>query len=64
MSLLEFVHNQGEVVKAGMDVVSASVALAALASWLPPAAALLTVIWTGIRIYDRFWGPDKGSSSD
>lgn len=34
------------------DAVSAFVAVGALASWLPPIAALFTIIWTGIRIYE------------
>jgi peptidoglycan biosynthesis protein MviN/MurJ (putative lipid II flippase) len=34
------------------DAVSIAVVLGALAQWLPPIAALLTIIWTGIRIYE------------
>lgn len=34
------------------DAVSVAVVLGALASWLPPIAALLTIVWTGIRIYE------------
>jgi hypothetical protein len=34
------------------DAISFVVVLGALASFLPPLAALLTIIWTGIRIYE------------
>ena len=34
------------------DLVSVSVTLATIADWLPKAAALLTVIWTAIRIWE------------
>lgn len=34
------------------DAVSAGVVIGALASWLPPVAALLTIVWTIIRIYE------------
>lgn len=34
------------------DALSVTVALASLLQWLPPAAALLTVLWTAIRIYE------------
>lgn len=35
-----------------VDIVSAGVVLATLASWLPPMAALMTVVWTAIRIWE------------
>lgn len=34
------------------DGVSISTLLATIAGWLPHFAALLTVVWTGIRIYE------------
>lgn len=34
------------------DAVSAGVVIGALASWLPPVAALLAIVWTIIRIYE------------
>jgi len=34
------------------DVVSVAVIGSALAGWLPPIASALTLIWTGIRIYE------------
>lgn len=39
-------------VKHGVDLLSLSVTVATLASWLPNMAALLTVIWTAIRILE------------
>lgn len=41
-----------EAVKHVGDGVSALVVLGALASILPPIAALFTIIWIGIRIYE------------
>ena len=42
------------------DVLSAMCALGTLAQILPPLAALLTIIWTGVRIFDRFKGKQNG----
>lgn len=35
-----------------LDIASVGTLLATLASWLPSMAAGLTIIWTGIRIYE------------
>lgn len=45
-----------EPAKTTVDVLAGSVALASLVKWLPPLAALLTVFWTCLRIYDWFEG--------
>lgn len=37
-----------------LDSVSAFTAVASLLQWLPAVASLFTIVWTGIRIYDRF----------
>ncbi|WP_114954322.1 hypothetical protein [Sphingosinicella terrae] len=34
------------------DAISLGVVLATIAEWLPAVAALLTVVWTAIRIYE------------
>lgn len=36
------------------DFLFGIVAFAALAKFLPPIAAILSIIWTGSRLYDRF----------
>lgn len=41
-----------ESVKHGADVLSVGVVLATLAQWLPSVAALFTLIWTLIRIWE------------
>lgn len=41
-----------EAVTAAGDIVSVSVVIATLAQILPSIAALFTVIWTAIRIYE------------
>jgi peptidoglycan biosynthesis protein MviN/MurJ (putative lipid II flippase) len=34
------------------DVLSVGTVIATLAAWLPPLAALFTIIWTAIRIWE------------
>lgn len=34
------------------DAVSFSVVLGTLAAWLPAIAALFSIVWTGVRIYE------------
>ena len=41
-----------EQTKDMLDVAAGSTAILSLASWLPPAASLLTIVWLGIRIYE------------
>lgn len=41
-----------ETAKHVVDAVSVSTTIAALAGWLPAIAALFTIIWTVIRIYE------------
>lgn len=43
-------HDQ--TAKAVGDVLSASIAVGALFKWLPAIAALLTIVWTLLRIYE------------
>lgn len=41
-----------EGVKQSMDLASIATVIGTLASWLPSAAALLTLVWTAIRIFE------------
>lgn len=43
---------QQEQLKVVGDVLSVGTVIATLAAWLPPLAALFTIIWTGIRILE------------
>jgi hypothetical protein len=45
-------HETGEVLKAGLDTLSVFTMLGALFDMLPSVAALFTIVWTGIRIYE------------
>lgn len=45
-------HDVIQSVKVGADAVSLGVVLATFAQWLPNLAALFTIIWTVIRIYE------------
>lgn len=53
-----------EQVKQVTDVLSIGTVVATIAGWLPAIAALFTIVWTAIRIYEsqtaqrlirRFW---------
>lgn len=41
-----------EQLKSVGDLLSLGTVVATLATWLPPIAALFTIIWTAIRIYE------------
>ncbi len=43
-------HSEG--IKHVCDVISVGCVLGSLTSWLPPLAALVTIIWTTIRIFE------------
>ena len=45
-------HHLSEGAKLTGDIVSVATVLGTLAQWLPAVAALFTVVWTGIRIYE------------
>ena len=51
--------DHSEQIKSFVDVTSAGVAVGTIAGWLPHLAALFTIIWTGLRIYEwaekRWW---------
>lgn len=49
---LNMTHHVSETVKHVGDAVSVVTVLATLAAWLPPLAALITIIWTSIRIWE------------
>lgn len=38
--------------KTAGDALSIGTVVATLAAWLPPVAALFTILWTAIRIYE------------
>lgn len=40
--------------KTALDIAAGANAALALMQWLPPLAALLTIIWTAIRIYEWY----------
>jgi len=41
-----------QVAKATGDVAAVGVTVATVLSWLPAAAAILTIVWTAVRIYE------------
>jgi len=48
---------QQEIAKTGMDVAAGGIAITTLAGWLPPIAALITIIYGSMRIYEMCMGP-------
>jgi hypothetical protein len=44
--------NEHETIKHIGDALSVSVVLATIVSWLPAVAAVLSIFWTAIRIYE------------
>jgi hypothetical protein len=49
--MLHWVAEKGPV-QTAIDALSIGTAIASLAGWLPAVAALFTIIWTAIRIYE------------
>lgn len=45
-------QTQHELAKYTLDLASLGVVFGTLMQWLPPLAALLTIVWTLIRIYE------------
>jgi len=45
-------NNQSEAVKLAGDVLSITTVAGTLVGMLPSVAAIFTIIWTGIRIYE------------
>ena len=48
------VQHIAEPVKAAVDVSAAATVVGALMGYLPPVAALFTIVWTGIQIFAFF----------
>ena len=47
-----------------LDWAAGGVALAAFLKWLPAIAAILSIVWTGIRIYEYVKGKLNGNLRD
>jgi hypothetical protein len=56
-----------ETTKHLVDMASLTTVLGTLTAWLPPIAALLSIIWTALRIYEIITGEpiakEKGSKN-
>lgn len=48
-----------ENLKFSLDLASIGVVVATLVSWLPPIAAVASIIWTTIQIYEWYKHKDK-----
>ena len=54
MTLHEILDHIGTGTKHLLDLLSASVAIGVIVQILPPLAAAMTVLWTGLQIYGWF----------
>jgi hypothetical protein len=52
MELLKVKHESQEIVKTVGDAVSVFTVVGTLIEMLPSVAALITIVWTSIRIYE------------
>ena len=52
MLMTKYFENLNEHTKHLIDGVSVATVMGTLMSWLPAIAALFTIIWTAIRIYE------------
>lgn len=62
-------QHTAETTKQTIDAISVFTVVGTLSDLLPPMAALVTIIWTGIRIYEtktvqRFLGKDQDKDDD
>lgn len=62
-------QHTAETTKQAIDAVSVFTVVGTLSDLLPPMAALVTIIWTGIRIYETetvqgFLGRDQDKDDD
>ena len=48
----DYIAELGDSVKQLLDALSVLTAIGALMSFIPSVAALFTIVWTGIRIYE------------
>jgi len=65
------VNNLTEQTKHVVDAVSVGTVLLSLSQWLPPIAALISIVWGCIRIYEtktvQGWlgrGPEAGQKNE
>ena len=65
----DFFHELSEGVKHTLDAISIVTVVGTLMNLLPSVAAILTIVWTGIRIYETetiqgLFKRDKKDASD
>lgn len=65
----DFFHELSEGMKHTMDAISVVTVVGTLMNLLPSVAAVLTIVWTGIRIYETetiqgFFNRKKKDASD
>jgi len=58
-----YTENTEHLVKEITDASAGLVAVSTLLEWLPAIASLFTIIWIGIRIWEKIYGLDFYSST-
>lgn len=48
------IQDNSEQLKQAMDVLSASAVIASIMTWIPPMAAILSLVWAGMRLYESY----------
>jgi hypothetical protein len=57
--MVENLHiHVSDAVKHIIDAISLATVLGTLTAWLPPIAALVSIIWTSLRIYEVITGKE------
>lgn len=56
-------HNKIDFLKTAGDISAASVTVATILNWLPAIAALGTILWTAMRIYETVTGKQFSESA-
>ncbi len=56
------VAEQHTIMKTVGDIAAASTVVATLMHWLPAVAAIFTIVWTGMRIYESLTGRNFSES--
>ena len=64
MTLHDALGHVGTGTKYTLDILSATVAVGVIVQVLPPLAALMTIIWTGLQIYGWFEQRRKSKKPD
>lgn len=61
MTITDILEHIGTGTKYVLDTISATVAVGVIMQALPPLAAAMTILWTGLQIYGWFTGRQQAT---